>query len=29
VEPARVTIWIAPDSAGGQGTTVEIAGPIS
>jgi beta-glucosidase len=26
VEPARVTIWIAPNSAEGQGTTLEIAG---
>ena len=25
VEPARVTIWIAPNSAEGQGTTLEIA----
>ena len=26
VEPARVTIWIAPNSAEGQGTTLEITG---
>ncbi len=26
VEPARVTIWIAPNSAEGKGTTVEITG---
>jgi beta-glucosidase len=26
VEPARVTIWIAPNSAEGQGTTLEVAG---
>jgi beta-glucosidase len=29
VEPARVTIWIAPNSAEGQGATVEISGPVS
>ena len=29
VEPARVTFWIAPDSASGQGTTVEFSEPIS
>src|SRR4029077_11572586 len=27
VEPARVTFWIAPDSASGQGTTVEFSEP--
>jgi len=26
VEPARVTIWIAPNSAEGEGATLEIAG---
>ncbi len=26
LEPDRVTIWIAPNSAEGQGTTLEIAG---
>jgi beta-glucosidase len=26
VEPARVTIWIAPNGAEGEGTTLEIAG---
>lgn len=26
IEPARVTIWIAPNSAEGQGTTLEITG---
>jgi beta-glucosidase len=26
IEPARVTIWVAPNSAEGQGTTFEITG---
>jgi beta-glucosidase len=29
VEPARVTIWVAPDSAHGQSATLELTGPAN